>query len=461
MSINLNTRGLAAAAITAALTLAPTVSAFAANSGNTSNSSSSQTNLYSDVERSIVKLDIGWSGYILFESEDGWEWSEEIITFTGCTGFFVDDKGSIVTAGHCVDPEGGREALIKKFVGQLYDEGRVTDANYAAVLDYGLLNWTVEGATNGSDIERKVWAYQPDALEDPVLEDDLVAQVLDVQTIDEGDVALLKIGATNTPALSVASDDPQAGTEVTSIGFPGSVGALTSGEVRASFKTGTISSQQVLDSGISVTEINADVDFGMSGGPTIDDDGNVLGVNSFKAALATNAFNFITDTTDLGDWLDRQGVDVTLGSAGGSDDRGSDNGDAETAGTTGSGTGSGTDSGTDSGDNETAAGAASGPADGSSAKSPLSSSSDGGDPLVGILIGGGIAGGLLLTGLIALTVILAVRRSGAPKGAYAAHPGVVPAAPAPVVPTQVVPTQATAPTQPIGTPVSGGVPQPV
>jgi serine protease Do len=45
----------------------------------------------------------------------------------------------------------------------------------------------------------------------------------------------------------------------------------------------------------------------MSGGPTVDEAGNVLGVNSFLLRNQQN-FNFITDTTDLGAFIRQQGV---------------------------------------------------------------------------------------------------------------------------------------------------------
>jgi hypothetical protein len=95
------------------------------------------------------------------------------------------------------------------------------------------------------------------------------------------------------------------------IGFPASVGnAVDSSRVRASFKSGHVSSQQLSTTGVAQTEVDAPISPGMSGGPTIDTQGNVLGVNSFKLNGETQAFNFITDTSDLHDWLVAHGVQL-------------------------------------------------------------------------------------------------------------------------------------------------------
>ena len=132
--------------------------------------------------------------------------------------------------------------------------------------------------------------------------------MLDFRGTDQGDVALLKIEANNTPALPVATADPANNTAVTAIGFPAAVAEVVdSSQVRADFKSGTVSSHQTSKSGIPMTGVNADLSGGMSGGPTVDELGNVLGVNSSLIEGEQN-FNFITDTSDLHDWLQGKGL---------------------------------------------------------------------------------------------------------------------------------------------------------
>ena len=111
--------------------------------------------------------------------------------------------------------------------------------------------------------------------------------------------------------LPVSATDPTSGTAVTSVGFPGSVQSVVdASRVRASFKTGSVSSQQISELGVPRTEINADLSGGMSGGPTVDALGNVVGINSSKI-VGDQAFNFITDASDLHGWLTAKGVTLT------------------------------------------------------------------------------------------------------------------------------------------------------
>ncbi len=63
-----------------------------------------------------------------------------------------------------------------------------------------------------------------------------------------------------------------------------------------------MSSQQVTPQGVTQIEVSAPIGAGMSGGPTVNRDNQVVGVNS--AGLADQAnYNFITDTPDLRTFL--------------------------------------------------------------------------------------------------------------------------------------------------------------
>ncbi|WP_210505526.1 serine protease [Naasia sp. SYSU D00057] len=311
--------GLGTTALSAVLTLAPANAAALTTARPATavsyQSSHADGNLYSELEPAIVHLQMEWTASVGFETEEGIQWSDPITVLSRCTGFFVDGAGHVVTAGHCVQNDEDIEvAIITEYVDQLLDGGYLPAEEYDQVLDY-LLSEGLLAGTEGGAVNLLVWAYQPQGLPGRVLQKDYQAQVVSAELPENGDLALLLVGVSPETFLAIAETDPRPGTAVTAIGFPQSVESTTDTDlVRASFKSGTISSQQTMDNGLSVTEINADVDFGMSGGPTIDGDGTVVGVNSFTTGTATDAFNFITDATDLGDWLKVQGVDVTYAS---------------------------------------------------------------------------------------------------------------------------------------------------
>ncbi|SNS35270.1 Trypsin-like peptidase domain-containing protein [Geodermatophilus pulveris] len=254
-------------------------------------------------ERSIVSLTVEWEGFVRYPTSSGqWRWSAPIALTGSCTGWFASGQGHVVTAGHCLDPAEVEDDVRAAFL-----------AERGLDLDPSRLDWPVEGRGESTvpDLTR-VWVSQPPVLEGAVLEDALVAQVVDWQPEADGDLALLKVNnlPEPTPALTVAADPPSVGDEVTAIGYPGHVGGVSDpARLRASFKTGTVSSTQVTHEGVARTEVNADMAQGMSGGPTVDARGAVVGVVS--AGFADQAFNFMTDHAALVAFLDHHDVEAS------------------------------------------------------------------------------------------------------------------------------------------------------
>jgi serine protease Do len=259
----------------------------------------------SDAEKSVVLVGVSWQGYVLHPDATGAPvWSDPVSVMTGCTGWFAADDGHIVTAGHCVDPAEGRAAILQQFL---------ADNNALDLAPEAYANWPVEGLEQGSDPARIVQVVQPPAVEGAVIPDPITVQVVDYQPFADGDLALLKANglAEATPALPIAEEPAAIGDPLTAIGFPDTVAAVTDvTRIRASFKSGTVSSSQVSPDGVAGTEVNAELSFGMSGGPTINDRGEVLGVNSFMTLGVARNFNFITDATALRTYLER--LDVHL-----------------------------------------------------------------------------------------------------------------------------------------------------
>jgi S1-C subfamily serine protease len=95
-----------------------------------------------------------------------------------------------------------------------------------------------------------------------------------VELVRDSDLALLRIQANETPALSLASDDlPPVGTDVFAVGSPlGLEGTVTRGILSAIRRKGSI----------TLLQIDAPINPGNSGGPLLSEDGRVLGVNTIK-----------------------------------------------------------------------------------------------------------------------------------------------------------------------------------
>ncbi|HEY8992915.1 MAG TPA: serine protease [Candidatus Microsaccharimonas sp.] len=267
---------------------------------------SAATNNDASLEKSILQVGMTWTGYVQYATTDGgYKWSDKTSTLTLCTGWFVTAQADIVTAGHCVDPAEGKTALIDQFL---------SDINRPDLVGQVESDWTVEGEASGAPITRVVRVIQPNGVKGAVIKTATIAQVVDFLPVEQGDYTLLRVAnvGEKTPALAVARTHPAVGTSLTAIGFPVRVDEnFDQARVRASFKSGTASSQQVGTNGIAGTEVNADISPGMSGGPTVDDRGGVLGVNSYLITSTAQNFNFITDTSGLRTFLTKNNVKFT------------------------------------------------------------------------------------------------------------------------------------------------------
>src|SRR5579875_869550 len=263
--------------------------------------SSDNKEALSSLEKSIVFLVTQWVGAVQVppsaDADGEGFWTKPLKYSVTCTGWYVSTSAQIVTAGHCVDPGQGRLVIL---------DGFLHDQKATKFKDQAYANWRVEGAMGGSPVERTVRAIQPNGVDGATITSPTTVEVVDFKAPDAGDVALLHVPnmTESTPGLVIAQNAPQVGDPVTSIGFPGDIQDIAdqSQIARASFKSGTISSNQVTPSGVVQIEVSTELAPGMSGGPTVNKDGQVVGVNS--RGLTTQAgFNFITNTPDLRSFL--------------------------------------------------------------------------------------------------------------------------------------------------------------
>lgn len=227
-----------------------------------------------------------------------------------CTGFGVNPDGYIATAGHCVDatgPDGIKDDIITQVAKEVHRvEDSIPEEDFRTEC---LAVCTVQGRVSGSppDVQISVTGGatgngSPQAQP---------ARVVDFRPFDQGDVALLKIDATDQPSIELGEAQVQIGTPVLSIGY---LEATTGPNREPTNKDGRISSKgPVGENPVPVYETSAAVSTGMSGGPTIGLDGRVLGLNSFKLAKESQPFSYIAPSTELSELLNSNGVRNLLG----------------------------------------------------------------------------------------------------------------------------------------------------
>src|SRR5690348_9128602 len=63
------------------------------------------------VQPSVVYETVSWSGYVYDRYNRQYLKDKPFTVTMQCTGFVVNPDGYVATAGHCVDPLGGKEAL--------------------------------------------------------------------------------------------------------------------------------------------------------------------------------------------------------------------------------------------------------------------------------------------------------------------------------------------------------------
>lgn len=237
---------------------------------------------------------------------------------TRCSGFVVNPTGYIVTAGHCVDlsEEGARGTALELAVAWLVRQGWIRAADAGRTLNDAHMTWGVEGEERGSDADLQVWVQRGVAAGGLKTGDALPARVVDYQPWSQGDVALLKVEAEDLPVALVApSSAIDIGTQVLSVGYPGSTDQVTDQSYEPTYKDGQINAEKTREGGLlPVYEMSAALSGGMSGGPTVDLDGAVLGVNSFSIVGETEAFNFITPSSLVSEMLSHNGVANELSS---------------------------------------------------------------------------------------------------------------------------------------------------
>jgi serine protease Do len=275
------------------------------------------------VRPSVVYIEMNWSAWVRVPANSDlfytgyvnegqpFEWG------TRCSGFVVNPAGYIVTAGHCVDEGelGARGTALEFAVQWLINDGWARQRDFDFWLNEAHLSWGVEGREKGSPADLTVYVQRGVAAGGLTTGEAFPARVVEHSSINDGDVALLKIEESDLPSIQIASDaDIAIGTNVLSVGYPGSSDAVTDASYEPTFKDGQINSKKTREGGLlPVYEMSAALSGGMSGGPTVDLDGNVVGVNSFNIVGETEAFNFITPSSLVTEMLARNGVENQLG----------------------------------------------------------------------------------------------------------------------------------------------------
>lgn len=263
------------------------------------------------ISPATVFIQVDWSATIVLDAgrEVREQWSG------GCTGFVVNPDGYIVTAGHCVDDgrEGAQHDAVELAVADAVRDHRMTAADGSGLLgavDSGQLPLTVKGKVADSRPDREVHVTigGGKAQWNGTGSTRFNARVLDFRPASAGDVALLKIEASDLPVAALASkDNIEVGQPVLAVGYPLELANDTkTTEIALTNRSGVINSldtQGEHGSGSLFYETSTPLTKGMSGGAVVNLDGGVVGLASNVSTTSTSQNYFIVPSSVISEML--------------------------------------------------------------------------------------------------------------------------------------------------------------
>ncbi len=293
---------LLAGGATAAASESPSPSA--SSSPTTADSPESATPLErvsAYTQPSVVYLEQEWTGYV-------WDKYNKLYLNDGnpftlsyqCTGYVVHPDGYIATAGHCVNPNDVKADFLVSAADWAVNNGYYQTPGLTVEDALGFDDYVVQNEDKKNKPSLKVtaaWAQSAGGVETGKA---LPARVVKWQSFEKGDGAILKVEASNLNALPLTEAPIEIGNEVVAVGYPGSVDRVVDENWTPSYKEGSISSKKTIDNGLlTVYEISAATSGGMSGGPVVNLDGEVVGFVDFKPGDESQPFNFIRPASTI------------------------------------------------------------------------------------------------------------------------------------------------------------------
>lgn len=133
------------------------------------------------------------------------------------------------------------------------------------------------------------------------------------------DVSVIKVEAKDLPNLPIAdSDIVQVQDRVLAIGYPGAAdmeGLLDAkSQLEATMNEGAVSALKHTAGGDPIIQISASITHGNSGGPTINEHGEVIGLSTFGSEGEVQGFNFLVASATVKKYLVEAKVDTALSS---------------------------------------------------------------------------------------------------------------------------------------------------
>jgi S1-C subfamily serine protease len=219
------------------------------------------------------------------------------------SGFFASADGYVVTNAHVVeDIRAGEETAKSKAFGQLAEKLQKQYGKELAQMTDAQKVELVRTLQSGATAVPNAAIVLPDGTK-------LKYEVKAYGKPGEGsDVAIIKVDIKDAPNLTVAdSDKVMVQDKVLAIGYPGAAdmqGLLDDkSQLEATINEGAVSAIKRTSAGEPIIQISASITHGNSGGPTINDHGEVIGLSTFGSRGEVQGFNFIVASATVQKFL--------------------------------------------------------------------------------------------------------------------------------------------------------------
>jgi S1-C subfamily serine protease len=213
------------------------------------------------------------------------------------SGFVVTPSGAIITASHVVEPEPqsiqnyAANRIVLEGYGYSLPNGGSIFSQYTLPVAYQnqLLQQCYQSVACAFTITPIETVYSAIDVAQSQLPKGAPARILTSTGFANTDVAVLQVNGTNMPTVSLGrtASTLQTGDDLVALGFPGtSRDNLQTGVTQPNKVFGKVSN--IRPQGTSnLIEVDANIEPGMSGGPVVDNAGDVIGLISFSTVQAS------------------------------------------------------------------------------------------------------------------------------------------------------------------------------
>ena len=258
----------------------------------------------------VVRILDGYVGDVFFSRNN--KTYRAIVVGSG-SGAFINPNGYIATNAHVTDmshqgDEKGKEAVLTNFIQQLArDYGR----DPGQVLNDGTLVQQILAESRLTSFTHIHHVITPDGSNFPFEIKAFGAP------IGEGkDVSIIKIEIKNAPVLKLGeSDKVQLQDHITVLGYPAAAdtGVLDQkSALEASITDGKVSARKNSQDGAPVLQVSAPATHGNSGGPVLNDKGEIVGMLTFRGDTVNGqevtGFSFVVPSDTMNEFIRQAGT---------------------------------------------------------------------------------------------------------------------------------------------------------